>query len=89
MMYDDFQYKVDSLMNDIKALKKAKKYKEADIKHLELIYLKIDYYQSGVTASVEGGRRPNKSYQESLDCALREIGNWRDYLYETYQYEEN
>lgn len=89
MMYDTFQCKVDGLLSEIRDLKKTRKYFEADVKKLELIYTKINYYGEAVAASEEGGRRPNKSYQDSLDCALREIGAWRDYLYETYQYEEN
>lgn len=88
MMYDRFQSNVDMLQREIASLKKASKFFEADLKKLELIYEKINYYQEAVDASVEGGRMPNKSFQDSLDCALREIGRWRDYLYEEYNYEE-
>lgn len=88
MMYDEFLDKVDEIQTQIKEFNRVGDKKSADIKKLDLLYLKVNYYDEAVAAGSQCGRKPNKSFLDNLDCALNEIGNWRDYLYETYHYEE-
>ena len=86
--YDEYQEKVNNLIQEIGQLRKANKNKEADLKKLELIYMKIDYNQSHIDLANSQNSRPHKSYVENLNSALSEIADYRDYLYEKYQYEE-
>lgn len=86
--YDEYQEDVNHIIREIGCLRKANKNKEADLKKLELIYKKIEYNQSHIDMSEGQNRRPHASYVENLNAALSEIADYRDYLYEKYQYEE-
>lgn len=81
--YDNFQHDLDRLHSNIRVLKNEKKYKEADLLKLKMLYTKIKYYTECTKYNPK-----DKQYQYNLTCALNEIGSFRDYLWETYQYEE-
>lgn len=86
--YDEYQEDVDHLIREISQLRRANKNKEADLKKLELIYKKIEYNQSQIDLSKCQSKIPHPSYVKNLNAALSEIADYRDYLYEKYQYEE-
>lgn len=86
--YDEYQEDVNHLIREIWSLRKANKNKEADLKKLELIYKKIEYNQSHIDLATSQNRSPHASYVKNLNAALSEIADYRDYLYEKYQYEE-
>lgn len=86
--YDEYQEDVNHLIREISQLRRANKNKEADLKKLELIYKKIEYNQSHIDLSKGQSKSPHPSYVENLNAALSEIADYRDYLYEKYQYEE-
>ena len=46
MLYNEFEREVDRLQSEIRALKSEGKYKEAEIKGLDLVYLKVNYYEN-------------------------------------------
>lgn len=86
--YDDYQNDINLIIREIGALRKKNQNKEADLKKLDLIYKKISYNQSHIDDAERQGRKPHATYTENLDAALSEIADFRDYLYEKYQYEE-
>ena len=86
--YDEYQEDVNHIIREIGSLRKANKNKEADLKKLELIYKKIEYNQSHIDLANSQNRSPHASYVKNLNSALSEIADYRDYLYEKYQYEE-
>ena len=53
-----------------------------------MIHKKIEYNQSHIDLANNQNSRLHKSYVENLNAALSEIADYRDYLYEKYQYEE-
>ena len=86
MLYNEYERKIDILQNEIRELKRKNDFKGADLKGLELAYLKVNYYEGCYNA--ETIRRTKQEYYDSYSSALRSLATTRDYLFEKYNYEE-
>lgn len=86
MLYNEFESRVDNIQSDIMSLKSKGKYKEAAIRGLDLVYLKVNYYEQCLEA--EKVHKITSSYESSYHTALVELANKRDYLYDKFGYEE-
>jgi len=87
MLYNEFEREVDRLQSEIRALKSEGKYKEAEIKGLDLVYLKVNYYENCMTS--EKIHSVNcSSFKSQYQTALYELANKRDALFDKFGYEE-
>lgn len=86
MLYNEFESRLDEIQSEIRALKTKGQLKEAAIKGLDLIYLKVNYYEQ----CIENNKiHPvGTSYESTYTAALKELALKRDYLYDKFGYEE-
>lgn len=86
MLYNEFESRLDILQREIQGLKKSGQAKEAAIKGLELVYLKVNYYEQCIESNKI--HPVGTSYESTYEAALNELALKRDVLYDTYGYEE-